>query len=115
MGEALETKDWKRQVEDFVSALTGCPYLDNDPKKWNMMIFSDDIRWCKENRQAMGLDVFGKVIFVEGNDVDGKNYIDLQLMSMCEGVILSNSAFSYLAALLNTTKRIVSNSTMREI
>ena len=31
------------------------------------------------------------------------------LMSLCEGMILSNSAFSYLAALLNTRRRYTLN------
>ena len=86
----------------FALALKACFYLDQNAKKWNIVVFSDDIEWCKENQDKMGLDKFGNTIFIEGN-IEGKNYIDLQLMSMCEGAILSKSAFSYLAALLNTS------------
>lgn len=63
-------------------------------------VFSDDIPWCKENRKALGLLLPRKTIFVEGN-MHGKNYIDLQLMSLCKCMLLSKSAFSYLAMLLN--------------
>lgn len=70
---------------------------------WDLYVFSDDIDWCKSNSEEMGFNVFRRVCYVEGN-VGGKNYIDMQLMSQCKGVIASNSAFSYLAALLNTRK-----------
>ena len=39
-------------------------------------------------------------VYVEGN-TKGSNFRDLQLMSMCRGLLMSNSAFCYLAALLN--------------
>ena len=114
IGQALKPEECRQQIKAFVNALKECSNLEYNPQKWNLMLFSDNIEWCKQNREAIGIDIFGKVIFIEGNNVDGKNFIDLQLMSMCEGVILSNSAFSYLATLLNTRKRIVSNLTMRE-
>lgn len=61
-------------------------------------IFSDDITWCKENLTDLGLEG-REVVFVEGNK--GKNaYVDMQLMAMCRHRIVSNSSFSYLAALL---------------
>lgn len=63
-------------------------------------IFSDDIEWCKNNSHELGFDLPVETIYVEGN-TSGKNYIDLQLMSMCKGMILSKSAFCYLALLLN--------------
>ena len=64
-------------------------------------IFSDDPEWCKNNYQELGLAFArDKIIFVEGN-VGGTNYIDMQLMGMCKNMILSNSAFSYYAALIN--------------
>ncbi len=51
----------------------------------------------------MGFNAFRSVCYVDGN-TGSKSYIDMQLMSQCKGVIASNSAFSYLAALLNTRK-----------
>ncbi len=83
-------------------------------KPWELFVFSDDIPWCKEHWKEMGLDTFRRVYYVEGNS-QGRNYIDMQLMSQCEGMIISNSSFCYLAALLNTRKTAWVNSTMREI
>lgn len=82
----------------------------------HFFLFSDDIDWCKANREKMGLQA-DAVTFVEGNDRDGKNYIDMQLMTYCKNVILaSTSAFSYLAALLNQNERIgIINMTKRKI
>lgn len=82
--------------------------------KWTAVVFSDDIDWCRKNRDELGLNKFGDVLFVEGN-IQGKNYIDMQLMSRCEGMIMSNSSFCYLAALLNTRKKVVVNPTGREV
>lgn len=65
-----------------------------------LFVFSDDIGWCKENAKQLGLNLSEETVFVEGN-VCGTNYIDLQLMSMCEYMIMGKSAFSYLAMLLN--------------
>lgn len=63
-------------------------------------IFSDDLDWCRLHAGQLGLDLAGQVVYVEGN-TNGNNYRDLQLMSMCKGLLLSNSAFCFLAALLD--------------
>lgn len=63
-------------------------------------VFSDDVEWCRENAADLGLELPAETVYVEGN-LHGKNYIDLQLMSNCCGMILSNSAFCYLAALMD--------------
>lgn len=63
-------------------------------------VFSDDINWCFKNKEAMGLHLPAKTVFITGN-TQGKNYIDLQLMSMCDIMIIGKSAFGYLAMLLN--------------
>lgn len=63
-------------------------------------VFSDDPAWCKMNADELGLDRARETVYVMGN-VNGKNYIDLHLMTMCRGMILSNSAFCYLAALMS--------------
>lgn len=81
---------------------------------WELFVFSDDIPWCRENQEGMGFQKFRKVHFVEGN-VKGRNYIDMQLMSQCEAMIMSNSSFCYLAALLNTRKRFFINPSDREV
>lgn len=73
-------------------------------------IFSDDIKWCLDNYRSLGFDFCrDNIIFVDGN-VKGRNYIDMQLMSNCKNLIIANSSFSYLSALLNTnSERIVIN------
>lgn len=63
-------------------------------------VFSDDISWCKENHESLGLNLSEQVFYIEGNS-HGRNYIDLQLMSMCQIMIINRSAFGYLAMLLN--------------
>lgn len=63
-------------------------------------VFSDDIDWCIKNKEAMGLHLPVKTVFVTGN-THGNNYIDLQLMCMCDLMIIGNSSFGILAILLN--------------
>jgi hypothetical protein len=70
--------------------------------KGALVIFSDDIPWCKEvflptyfNRE---------LIFVELNE-----YLSWDLMRMCSHNIIANSSFSTTAAMLNTnpTKKVI--------
>lgn len=89
-------------------------FVDACGNEWELFVFSDDIPWCREYQEDMGFQMFRKVHFVEGN-VKGRNYIDMQLMSQCEAMILSNSSFCYLAALLNTRKRFFLNPSEREV
>lgn len=77
-------------------------------------VFTDSIEWCKENESKLGLNLSGQTVYVEGN-VDGKNYIDLQLLSMCQGMIMSNSSFCYLAALMDRQLQFFINPTQREV
>ena len=66
----------------------------------NIFIFSDDIKWCKDNLN------FTNMIFMEGfSDIE-----DLYLMSMCKNNIIANSSFSWWGAWLNTNpnKKVIS-------
>lgn len=105
LGCAVEVGVYRELIEMFLEQCEG---------KWEVFVFSDDIEWCKEHGEELGLSLFSKVHFIEGN-ISGKNYIDLQLMSNCKAMIMSNSAFCYLAALLNTKMQFVLNSTEREV
>jgi hypothetical protein len=65
-------------------------------------IFSDEADWCKANAASLGLT--GKeAVFVEGNFDYKNNYVDIQLMAMCNVLVVGSSSFSYLASILNAT------------
>ncbi len=95
----------RKLIEEFVK-------LQSDGG--SLFVFSDDIEWCKEHQEQIGLNRFAHTYFVAGNS-NGMNYRDLQLMSQCKSMIMSNSAFCYLAVLLNTKKQFVLNPTNREV
>ena len=68
-------------------------------KDYKVLVFSDDIEWCKLNFKG------DKFTFVDNNsELD-----DFYLMSLCEHNIISNSTFSWWAALLNSnpSKQVV--------
>lgn len=88
--------------------------LSELPGSWHLFVFSDDIPWCRKHAKELGFDLFEHTTYIEGN-MKGENYRDLQLMSMCKAMILSNSAFCYLAALLNTRKKHIINPTDWEV
>jgi hypothetical protein len=68
------------------------------PETELLVIFSDDIEWCKENIR------YKNSIFIENQ----KDYIELFLMSKCQNNIISNSSFSWWGAWLNqNTNKIV--------
>lgn len=85
------------------------------PNAW-YFIFSDEPDWCKEYASELGFDFAkGRICYIEGN-MDGRNYIDLQLMTLCKGLIMSNSSFSYLAALMSVQPSFYGvNPTSREV
>ncbi len=84
------------------------------PGEWHLFVFSDDIGWCRSHAQQLGFGCFSEITYVEGNTA-GQNFRDMQLMAMCEAMILSNSAFSYLAALLNPGRKYTLNLSDREL
>ncbi len=59
---------------------------------YNILIFSDDIKWCKENIKKEN------VFYV---DEKLEDYQQLWLMSLCEHNIISNSSFSWWGSYLN--------------
>jgi hypothetical protein len=82
-----------------------------DPgKEATIVVFSDDIPWCKINIE----DAIGReCLFVEGNmsrPEDWKreeylaappmDWVDMQLMAQCDGHIISNSTYSWWGAFL---------------
>lgn len=64
------------------------------------IVFSDDIRWCKEN---LAID---NAIFCDWNT--GRNsYLDMYLMTFTKANIIANSTFSYWGAYLNPNVQMV--------
>ena len=105
LGWALPPEVYLLNIEIFISQYTA---------NWHLFVFSDDITWCKEHAKSMGFSLFQEITFVEGN-IRGENYRDLQLMTRCKGMMMSNSAFCFLAALLNTERQVLVNLVDREV
>lgn len=63
-------------------------------------LFSDDLDWCREHAEALGLSAASdRLTVVEGNH--GKEaYIDMQMMSMCHHRLSDKSSFSLVAGML---------------
>ena len=68
--------------------------LDSFPKDIPVLVFSDDIEYCKENL------VGDRFTFVNKN----KDFCDLMLMSLCKHHIIANSSFSWWGAWLSDSK-----------
>ena len=105
---------WDQSPEMYRSAVG---YTEKEVEGAEYFIFSDDMDWCKENMEALGLNkVKDRVHFVEGNTKDN-SFRDMQLMSLCKvNILVTSSSFSYLAALLNQNEdSIVINGTGREV
>lgn len=72
-------------------------------KKPIFYIFSDDLDWCKENKQILGLTDDDSIIFVDWNR--GSNgYKDMQLMTYCQHNIVPISSFSWWGYYLSDRK-----------
>jgi hypothetical protein len=61
------------------------------------IIFSDDIEWCKNNIKI------DNCIYIENE----KDYIEINLMNMCNNNIIANSSFSLWGACMNQNKNKV--------
>ena len=66
-------------------------YEKFDYNYFKLVVFSDDIPWCKANITGEN------VTYVEGNT----NYVDMSMMTMCDHHINANSSFSWWGAYLN--------------
>lgn len=105
------TIGWSMQNEYYYHALE---QLSKDYQTFTAFVFSDDLDWCEEHAKELGLHFAPKTVYVSGN-TGTNSYLDLQLMSMCQGLIMSNSAFCYLAALMNKRLAFYLNPTQREV
>lgn len=83
--------------ENFHTNLTNTEYYKDAIKlvKYdNLLIFSDDVEWCKKNIN------YKNSIFIENN----ADYIDFYLMSFCNTNIIANSTFSWWSAWINNNQ-----------
>lgn len=102
---------WQLSKDYYAKAMYD---MSQNVNGFTLFVFSDDLQWCQEHAKDLGFDYASKVVYVEGNT--GRNsYVDMQLMSMCEGMVLSNSAFCYLAALMNHRLKVYKNPTRRDV
>lgn len=79
----LQTIDYYKRAYDIIG-----------DKSINILLFSDDIEWCKENIK------FNNITYIEGET----NIVDMYIMSLCTHNIIANSSFSWWGAWLNENK-----------
>jgi hypothetical protein len=70
-------------------------YLYQKQKKCRIFVFSDDLKWVKDN-----IELPENVFFVSNYDIN--NFWFIYLMSQCKNNIISNSSFSWWGAYLNS-------------
>jgi hypothetical protein len=66
-------------------------------KNARFYVFSDEIKWCKDNLKDMGAELN----FIEDSDCPNTGYHVLEVMRLCKHNILANSALSWWAGYLN--------------
>ena len=93
-GDYLTTLNHPVQPIDYYSKS-----LSYFPQNIPVMIFSDDIEWCKEQKLFKG----NRFIFSENN----KNIVDLCLQSLCKYHIIANSSFSWWGAWLANSEKVI--------
>lgn len=89
---------YKRSIQFFL----------NKEKTCSFYIFSNDIKWCKEN--LVPLLKGNSMTFVTHN-TGKKSCWDMFLMTHCKGLIIANSSFSWWGAFLNPKGIIVAPKT----
>lgn len=65
-------------------------------KKRNIVVFSDDIKWCKENLS----DKYENIYFIDINNIQ----IEFILLSFFQNNIIANSTFSWFASFISSFK-----------
>ena len=75
-------------------------YFDANYNVSQYFLFSDDISWCEEHADELGLVNIADRLLVVDNNQNENYWRDLQLMSLCKNRITDRSSFSLLAGLL---------------
>ncbi|MFA7658556.1 MAG: alpha-1,2-fucosyltransferase [Candidatus Gastranaerophilaceae bacterium] len=76
----------------------GVDYIGGKYPNPTLFIFSDDIKWVKENFKLPY-----ECVYVSHN-TGSKSFEDMRLMSLCKHNIIANSSFSWWGAWLNNNK-----------
>lgn len=93
----IPSDKYSKSVKDLKRELN----KTNKPKP-SFYIFSDNIEWCKENKSQIGFTDSDNITFIEGNDVDERNYLDMQLMTYCDYLIHNKkSSFAFAAQMIS--------------
>lgn len=74
-------------------------YVNQSIPNATYFIFSDDIKWCKDNLP------FTKAIYVD-LPTDTPDFVSLYLMTKCKGHIIANSTFSFWGAFIAKKQEI---------
>ena len=85
----LEVSSLNLSTDYYAKALTT---LSENIGAFKLLVFSDDIEWCKNN-----IEHDDNVFFIENNT----NYVDMCMMTLCDHNIIANSTFSWWGAYLN--------------
>lgn len=94
---------WAAPNADFEKS---CRHVLDIYPNARFFIFSDDLEWCRRNAKELGFDLAAHTVYVAGNSGE-KSYIDMQLLSMCRGIIRpEQSSFSQVAAWLDRNLEI---------
>ncbi|SFB11975.1 alpha-1,2-fucosyltransferase [Selenomonas ruminantium] len=64
------------------------------------LLFSDDISWCRESAEALGLNEIADRLVIVDHNHGANSWRDLQLMTMCKHRLSDRSSFSLLAGIL---------------
>ncbi len=79
----------------------GCKEVVEKYPNAHFFIFSDELEWCKGHAEELGFCLAPHTTYVAGNS-QPNNYIDMQLLSMCRGIIRNaRSSFSQVAGWLD--------------
>jgi len=81
-------------LEFYTKALQ---YIRDKTQIENVIVFSDDMSWTKENLVPLLESADYNTLCME----DNPNYVDLFLMSRCDHFVVGNSSFSWWGAWLN--------------
>lgn len=95
-GDYVSNKSFELLTEQYYT--DAFDVINNRIKRAVYFVFSDDLIYAKKMISGLKL-THNRFVFVDSSK--NKNYIDLQLMSMCKHNIIANSTFSWWGAELN--------------